>query len=59
MRPYVKGLATAGEAGSMARGGWRGEFLEARVPSGADPMDMASAAAGGGGELSDEDDGEL
>jgi hypothetical protein len=43
----------------MARGGWRGEFLEARVPSGADPMDMASAAAGGGGELSDEDDGEL
>jgi hypothetical protein len=34
------------------------EFLEALVPSGADPIEMASAAAMGG-ELSDEDDDDL
>ena len=59
---FLRGLATAGDPASLlARGGWRGvhEFLEALVPSGTDPGEMAGANAyftGGGTDWVDDDD---
>jgi len=60
---FLRSLATAGDPSAMlARGGWRGvhEFLEALVPSGTDPGEMAGAVAyttGGGTSWVDDDEG--